>query len=133
MRIGELCALDADPVVQIGDCHWLRIPVGKLRNDRYIPSIPTSFPTSTRTRKPTPHPIAAHGVLLADKTGRIDRHRASRMVRRIAKKASVGHVHPHQLRHTLATQAINVDEGSHRVFELGGLGGECFDSVSECF
>jgi hypothetical protein len=29
------------------------------------------------------------------------------MVRRIAKRAGIGHVHPHQLRHTLATQAIN--------------------------
>ena len=29
------------------------------------------------------------------------------MVRRIAKAAGIGHVHPHQLRHTLATQAIN--------------------------
>jgi hypothetical protein len=29
------------------------------------------------------------------------------MVRRIATRAGIGHVHPHQLRHTLATQAIN--------------------------
>ena len=29
------------------------------------------------------------------------------MVRRIAKNAGIGWVHPHQLRHTLATQAIN--------------------------
>ena len=31
----------------------------------------------------------------------------ARMIRRIAKAAGIGHVHPHQLRHTLATQAIN--------------------------
>jgi hypothetical protein len=29
------------------------------------------------------------------------------MIRRIARRAEIGHVHPHQLRHTLATQAIN--------------------------
>ena len=34
MRVGELCALDADPVVEIGEHHWLHVPVGKLRNDR---------------------------------------------------------------------------------------------------
>ena len=30
-----------------------------------------------------------------------------RIVGRVAKRAGIGHVHPHQLRHTLATQAIN--------------------------
>lgn len=29
------------------------------------------------------------------------------MLNRVAKTAGIGHVHPHQLRHTLATQAIN--------------------------
>ena len=40
MRAGELGDLDADAVVQIGDGHWLRIPLGKLRNDRYVPLHP---------------------------------------------------------------------------------------------
>ena len=40
MRVGELCDLQGDAVVQIGDTHWLRIPVGKLHNDRYIPLHP---------------------------------------------------------------------------------------------
>ena len=38
MRVGELCALEADAVVRIGETHSLRIPVGKLHNDRYIPA-----------------------------------------------------------------------------------------------
>ncbi len=29
------------------------------------------------------------------------------MVKRVGKRAGVGHVHPHRLRHTVATQAIN--------------------------
>ncbi len=37
----------------------------------------------------------------------LDRHQVARMLRRVAKAAGIGHVHPHQLRHTLATQAIN--------------------------
>ena len=40
LRAGELCDLDADAVVLIGDGHWLRVPVGKLRNDRYVPLHP---------------------------------------------------------------------------------------------
>jgi integrase/recombinase XerD len=34
MRVGELCGLEADSMVKIGETHWLRIPVGKLHNDR---------------------------------------------------------------------------------------------------
>jgi hypothetical protein len=37
---GEMCGVDADAVVLIGDGHWLRVPVGKLRNDRYLPLPP---------------------------------------------------------------------------------------------
>jgi integrase len=40
MRSGELTGLDADAVVRIGAGHWLRIPIGKLRNDRYVPLHP---------------------------------------------------------------------------------------------
>ena len=40
MRAGELCDLAADAVTLIGDAYWLRIPVGKLRNDRFIPLHP---------------------------------------------------------------------------------------------
>jgi site-specific recombinase XerD len=37
----------------------------------------------------------------------MSRHQITRIIKRIAKAAGIGHVHPHQLRHTLATQAIN--------------------------
>jgi site-specific recombinase XerD len=40
MRAGELADLEADAVVQIGAGYWLRIPLGKLRNDRYVPLHP---------------------------------------------------------------------------------------------
>jgi hypothetical protein len=40
MRAGELADLEAGAVVQIGAGHWLRIPLGKLRNDRYVPLTP---------------------------------------------------------------------------------------------
>ena len=40
MRSSELRALTVDAVVQIGSAYWLRIPIGKLHNDRYIPLHP---------------------------------------------------------------------------------------------
>ncbi|HET6954652.1 MAG TPA: site-specific integrase [Acidimicrobiales bacterium] len=40
MRAGELAALASDAMVRIGDTRWLRIPVGKLHNDRYVPLHP---------------------------------------------------------------------------------------------
>ena len=106
LRAGELCGLDADAVVLIGDGHWLRVPIGKLRNDRYVPLHPdlvTLFADWTATN--LDH-IRTHHRLVADHRGILDRHIVHRIVRRVARRAGV-HAHPHQLRHTLATQAIN--------------------------
>ena len=44
---------------------------------------------------------------MADEHSPIDRRTVHRIVATTAKKAGIGNVHPHQLRHTLATQAIN--------------------------
>lgn len=107
IRVGELCNLGADPVAAVGDNHWLHVPVGKLRNDRYVPLHPTLVELIADWRQTNAVHIARSGRLLTDGISSVDRHRVTRMVRRIAKNAGVGHVHPHQLRHTLATQAIN--------------------------
>jgi integrase len=107
MRVGELTNLDADPVVRIGEHHWLHVPVGKLRNDRYVPLHPELVELISAWQADNAGRIAATGRLLTDQVSAVDRHRVTRMVRRIAKRAGIGHVHPHQLRHTLATQAIN--------------------------
>ena len=40
LRVGEFTALPADAVVQIGAAPWLHVPVGKLREDRYLPLHP---------------------------------------------------------------------------------------------
>ena len=100
VRASELCDLDADAVCRIGEAWWLRVPVGKLRNDRYIPLHPALVELLAAWPAGHQHLIEADGRAL-------DRHRVGRIVRRVAKTAGLGHVHPHQLRHTLATQAIN--------------------------
>jgi site-specific recombinase XerD len=107
MRVGELCNLAADPVAEIGDHHSLHVPVGKLRNDRYIPLHPTLVELIADWQTNNAAHIARTGRLLTDDASAINRYRVARMVNRIAKNAGIGHVHPHQLRHTVATQAIN--------------------------
>jgi site-specific recombinase XerD len=106
LRATELCDLDADAVVLIGDGHWLRVPVGKLRNDRYVPLHPDLVTLLGAWTATNLDHIRRHRRLIADHRGIIDRHLVGRIVRRVARHAGV-RAHPHQLRHTLATQAIN--------------------------
>ncbi len=105
MRIGELCDLEADAVTVIGDAHWLRIPLGKLHNDRYVPLHPHLVELLETYRRT--HGTHAHGRLLSGQQGPLNRYAVQRWITTIATTAGIGHVHPHQLRHTLATQAIN--------------------------
>ena len=107
LRSSELCDLDADAVVLIGDGHWLRVPVGKLRNDRYVPLHPDLITLFADWTAANVEHIRHHRRLVADHRGTLDRYLVGRIVRRIGRAAGIGHVHPHQLRHTLATQAIN--------------------------
>jgi site-specific recombinase XerD len=107
MRAGELCALDADAVTKIGDAHWLRIPVGKLRNDRYIPLHRDLVVLLAEWTADNAEHIRRQRRLVADEHAPICRRTVHRIVARTAQRAGIGPVHPHQLRHTLATQAIN--------------------------
>jgi site-specific recombinase XerD len=104
LRVGELCALTADAVVFINHRHWLQVPVGKLHNDRYIPLHPQLVELANEHLDGRSDDV----VRLIIRNGEpLNRHQITRIVNRIAKVAGIGHVHPHQLRHTLATQAIN--------------------------
>ena len=107
LRASEAINLAADAVVRIGQGHWLRVPVGKLRNDRLVPLHPDLVELLDAWCAANVDHIRAHRRLIADHRGTLSRDALARLVRRVAKRAGVGHVHPHQLRHTLATQAIN--------------------------
>lgn len=106
LRRGEFVDLTVDAVVQIGSAFWLRVPVGKLHNDRYIPLHPhlkaliddwlAGRSAALRTN-----------YLFTDHGRRITVSRVDRAVAQVARNAGLGRQSPHKLRHTLATQAIN--------------------------
>jgi site-specific recombinase XerD len=106
LRVSEYTALPADAVVQIGAAPWLHVPVGKLHDDRYLPLHPqlVALIDDYRNR----YVPADHPLLLPRPNGTaLDRHAVTRMINRAGKAARLPHIHPHQLRHTLATQAVN--------------------------
>jgi site-specific recombinase XerD len=107
MRATELCELAADAVIVRDESHWLRIPIGKLRNDRIIPLHPELVPLLAQWTTRNRVHIRSQHRLMADEHAPLDRRTVHRIVATTAKKAGIGHAHPHQLRHTLATQAIN--------------------------
>lgn len=107
IRRSELLELTVDAVVQIGSAFWLRVPVGKLHNDRYIPLHPqlkellddwviNHRPAGIRSER-----------LLIERHRPLTSYRVSQILHDQAVDAGIGHVTAHQLRHTLATQAIN--------------------------
>ena len=118
MRAGELADLDADAVVRIGTGHWLRIPLGKLRNDRYVPLHPELVQLLAAWTAANLEHIRRHKRLVADHRGVLDRHIIGRIVRRAGRAAGVPGVHPHRLRHTLATQAKRRGVASDATFRL---------------
>jgi len=105
MRVGELCGLERDAVVLLGESWWLRIPVGKLHDDRYVPLHPVLVALLDEWQ--ATHTDTGLGLLLTNDGRPLNRHVVTRMVNRAARRAGLGHIHPHQLRHTLATQAVN--------------------------
>ncbi len=104
LRVGELCALTADAVTFISGRYWLRVPIGKLHNDRYVPLHPQLVELLDEHQTGRNDDIDR---LILWRNKPLNRHQITRILKRIAKQAGIGHVHPHQLRHTLATQAIN--------------------------
>jgi integrase len=106
MRRGELLGLTVDAIVQIGTGHWLRTPVGKLHTDRYIPLHPQLKDLLDAWIAARPD-WQATSLLLTERGRPIPPTRVDKAVHKAATAAGLGHVHPHQLRHTLATQAIN--------------------------
>ena len=106
LRRGEFLDLKIDSVVQIGSAYWLHVPLGKLRTDRYIPLHPQlkELLDEWVARRPA---SLREPWLFMDHGRRLGPESVRQALRKVATEAGLGPVTPHQLRHTLATQAIN--------------------------
>jgi integrase len=109
LRKGEFLDLTVDSVVQIGAAYWLHVPPGKLRTDRYIPLHPQlkQLLDDWLAHRPTSLRSPYLFIEFIEHGQRIRQNRVDRAVAKAAQAAGIGHVNPHRLRHTLATQAIN--------------------------
>ncbi len=96
-----------NPVIA-GDIPKKPEPLPKFLDDRdYVPLHPDLVTLLAAWTAANLEHIRRCKRLVADYRGVLDRHVLGRIVRRVAAAAGVPGVHPHRLRHTLATQAIN--------------------------
>jgi site-specific recombinase XerD len=103
LRVSEYTGLPADAVVLIGAGPWLHVPVGKLREDRYLPLHPQLVTLIDQYR--AAHVPPGHPLPLPRENGRaLDRHTVTRMINRAGTAAgaspvgeSVGDGFPDQL------------------------------------
>lgn len=105
LRVTEFCELTDDAIVRMNNTNWLRVPVGKLHTDRYVPLHPSLIDLH-QTWREWAGPDDT-GRLISNQGRVLNRFSVARTVAACARIAGIGHVHPHQLRHTLATQSIN--------------------------
>lgn len=119
LRAGELCRLDTGCLIATDDpqtgekTHWLRVPVGKLHNDRLIPVRPALVEAidawmKVRGQQPTAFDKRMNqprDMLFTYKGHPLSSHQLNRMIRRLCVLAETkGSYTSHRFRHTLALQ-----------------------------
>ncbi len=129
LRIGELLDLELDCVHEVpGHGSWLKIPLGKLETERMVPLDEDILALIDRIieirshGRPMPHPryrrpaqflFTHHGRRLSQNAVRAELNRA-------AGQAGLGHITPHQLRHTYATALVNAGVSLQALMALLG-------------
>ena len=128
LRIGELLDLELDCVHEVpGHGAWLKVPLGKLDTERMVPLDDETLDLLDRiiatrsggrpVRTPAPgappsscSPTTASGCLRT-RSGRAGPRRPT---------AGIGHITPHQLRHTYATALVNAGVSLQALMALLG-------------
>jgi integrase len=112
LRIGELLDLELDCVHEVpGSGAWLKVPPGKLDSERMVPLDEETLAlidTVTEIRSPgraVRHPRYGRPAqfLFTHHGRRLSQNALRGELDRAAQAAGLGHVVPHQLRHTYAT------------------------------
>lgn len=129
LRIGELLDLELDCVHEIvGHGSWLKVPLGKLDTERMVPlddETVTLIDRITQTRsagRPLTHPRSRRPTqfLFTHHGRRLSQNAVRSELARSAQAAGIGHVTPHQLRHTYATALINAGVSLQALMALLG-------------
>ncbi len=129
LRIGELLDLELDCVHEIaGHGAWLKVPLGKLDTERMVPlddetvAIIDRITTTRSTGQPLPHPRTGRPTqfLFTHHGRRLSQSAVRAELARSAHTAGIGHVTPHQLRHTYATALVNAGVSLQALMALLG-------------
>ena len=129
LRIGELLDLELDCIHEIpGQGSWLKVPLGKLDSERMVPldeEVLTLVDRITATRspgRPMVHPRtgAPADFLFTHHGKRLSQNAVREELNRAADTAGLGHITPHQLRHTYATALINAGVSLQALMALLG-------------
>jgi integrase len=129
LRIGELLDLELDCVHEVpGQGCWLKVPLGKLETERMVPLDEETLVlidriAATRSAgRPIPHPRTGRPAqfLFTHHGKRLSQNALRAELGRAAQAAGLGHVTPHQLRHTYATALINAGVSLQALMALLG-------------
>jgi integrase len=129
LRIGELLDLELDCVHEVpGQGCWLKVPLGKLETERMVPLDEETLVlidriVATRSAgRPIPHPRTGRPAqfLFTHHGKRLSQNALRAELGRAAQAAGLGHVTPHQLRHTYATALINAGVSLQALMALLG-------------
>ena len=129
LRIGELLDLELDCVHEIvGHGSWLKVPLGKLDTERMVPlddetvALVDRIAATRSTGRPLPHPRTGQPTqfLFTHHGRRLSQTAVRAELARSAENAGIGHVTPHQLRHTYATALVNAGVSLQALMALLG-------------